>query len=145
MARALSVGLVLLFALLPVSARGAEPSGGVLTKPRMVEQARAHSQYGTSFRIPFMLHDEDLDDGRPAIVSIRIRNLLGQLVAVPTAVGHPDGPVAVEELEYTTPGYKEAFWHGLDRHGHRVASGVYLLELVVNGERAPPQKIVVDG
>jgi hypothetical protein len=34
-------------------------------------------------------------------------------------------------------------WNGLDRFGQKVASGMYLLELVVNGERAPPLKIVV--
>jgi hypothetical protein len=37
---------------------------------------------------------------------------------------------------YTTPGRFEAFWDGLDKDGRKVASGVYIVQLVINGERA---------
>jgi hypothetical protein len=140
MRRACCVGVVLLLATLP-GAGQAQQDGGERGMSR-IEQGRT-SLYSTAFRIPFVLDEEEFEEGKPVLVSIRIRNLLGQVVAVPTAVDHPDGAVAVEDLAYATPGYKEAYWHGLDRHGHRAAAGVYLLELVVNGERAPPLRIVV--
>jgi hypothetical protein len=142
MSRALVAGVVhVLVSLLVASPAKAQESGGERVKSRIVEIQT--TPYSASIVIPFTLIEADFDDGRPVIVTIRIRNLLGQLVAVPIAVAHPDGAVAVDELEYATPGPREAYWHGLDRSGQRVAAGVYLLELVVNGERAPPQRIVV--
>jgi ABC-type dipeptide/oligopeptide/nickel transport system permease subunit len=64
-------------------------------------------------------------------------------VASPSAMHHPDGDVVVERLEYTMAGPKLAYWNGTDRFGRKVASGMYLLELVVNGERVSTRKIVV--
>ena len=99
--------------------------------------------FNPTTRIPFVLLDEDFVDGRPAVVSIRIRDVLGRLVAVPTALKHSEGNVKVENLEYTLAGPQEAYWDGMDRSGRKVASGIYLLELIVNGERMPPRKMLV--
>ena len=41
--------------------------------------------------IPFVLHEGLFVDGRPAVVSVRIFNLLEQLVASPVALGHSSG------------------------------------------------------
>jgi hypothetical protein len=142
MRRALVAGAVLvLVSQLAFFPAEAQESGGERVKSRIVEIQT--TPYSASVVIPFTLIEADFDGGRPVIVTIRVRNLLGQLVAVPIAMRHPEGAVAVDELEYTTPGPREAYWHGLDQSGQRVAAGVYLLELVVNGERAPPQRIVV--
>jgi hypothetical protein len=85
-------------------------------------------------RIPFQLTDELFSEGRPAIVTIRIFNILQQVVAVPTALRHPLGEgVPVANLEYPAPGRYEAFWDGTDRNGRQVASGIYLMQLSVNG------------
>jgi hypothetical protein len=85
-------------------------------------------------RIPFVLEESLFEDGRTAIVSIRIFNVLQQLVASPTALNHPRGPAAeVIDLEYTHPGRFEAYWDGRSRSGDPVASGVYFLQLQVNG------------
>ena len=85
-------------------------------------------------RIPFALGDELFSDGEPVVVSIRIYNVLQQLVASPTALNNPgsDG-FPVSDMEYETPGEYEAYWDGLDVNGNQVASGIYILELVVNG------------
>ena len=76
---------------------------------------------------------------------MRIFNILRQYVASPTTLGHPAGDgTPVVDLEYTTPGHHEAYWDGRDRSGALVPSGVYILELTVNGT---PQvrRMVVDG
>ena len=85
-------------------------------------------------RIPFVLTEDLFADARPAIVTIRIFNILQQVVAVPTALRHPLGEgVPVANLEYPAPGRYEAFWDGTDRNGRQVASGIYLMQLTVNG------------
>ncbi|MGQ0561675.1 MAG: FlgD immunoglobulin-like domain containing protein [Gemmatimonadota bacterium] len=93
--------------------------------------------------IPFVVLPEDVENG-PARVSLRIFNVLQQLVAVPTAENHPHGnAVKVENLEYDSPGSKTAFWDGTDRNGRKVASGIYYFQLIVNGERRGVKKMVV--
>ncbi len=84
--------------------------------------------------IPFVLTEELFADGRSAVVSLRIFNLLQQMVAVPVALGHPGGEgVEVRQLEYAQPGRYEAFWDGFDISGRQVASGIYFMQLTVNG------------
>jgi len=57
------------------------------------------------------------------------------LFAVPVALSHPAGAgVEVRNLEYTVPGRHEAFWDGTDQSGRQVASGIYFMQLTVNGQ-----------
>lgn len=99
--------------------------------------------FASETRIPFDLFEEAFPEGRPANVTIRIFNILRQYVASPTALGHPAGDgTPVTDLEYLAPGHYEAHWDGRDRSGSLVPSGVYLLELTVNG-RSQVRRIVV--
>jgi hypothetical protein len=85
-------------------------------------------------KIPFVLSEGLFVDGRPAVVSLRIFNLLQQMVAVPVALGHPSGEgVEVRQLDYYAPGRYEAYWDGNDLSGRQVASGIYFMQLTVNG------------
>jgi hypothetical protein len=85
-------------------------------------------------RIPFELHAEAFPEGRPAVVSMRIFNVLRELVATPTTLGHPAGDgTEVTDLDYTSQGRHEVYWSGLNRSGAPVPVGVYLLEVSVNG------------
>lgn len=94
--------------------------------------------------IPFTLGEELFVDGRPVVVSIRIYNILTQLVAHPVALGHPSGEgIEVDQLEYYQPGRYEAFWDGTDRMGRQVASGIYLMQLSVNGLKPLTRKMYV--
>jgi hypothetical protein len=93
--------------------------------------------------IPFVL-GEDLFLNGSAVVSIRIFNILTQLVAHPIALGHPSGQgVEIDRLEYSQPGRYEGFWDGNDLQGRQVASGIYLMQLTVNGLKPLTRKMYV--
>jgi hypothetical protein len=142
MRRMFCVGLVLLFAvgLSPDSLFGQR-------SPSRDRGSQLNQNYPNPFNptttLSFTVFEEDLVGGRPAVVSLRIYNVLQQLVAVPMAQHHPLGNVPVEELQYDSPGPKEAFWDGTDRNGRKVASGIYYQQLIVNGERRAVKKMVV--
>ncbi len=85
-------------------------------------------------RIPFVLFEDLFVDGRPVVVSLRIFNVLQQYITSPTALNHPRGDgIQVLDLEYPHPGRFEAYWDGRDERGRHVASGVYFVQLTVNG------------
>jgi len=94
-------------------------------------------------KIPFVLHDELFEDGRPVVVSMRVYNLIRQPVAVPQALNHPAGlGVSLVNLEYDRPGRHEAYWDGRDFGGATVASGIYWVQLTVNGV-SKARKVIV--
>ncbi len=136
--------LCVLFALLPLLL--VAPLNGEAASQERVDDDQVAAQAGFKLeqnypnpfnpatRIPFELFDEVFTEGRSARVSMRIYNILLQFVASPTALNHPLGDRApVMELEYGQPGRHEAFWDGRDRTGTQVPSGVYILEMTVNG------------
>jgi hypothetical protein len=94
-------------------------------------------------KIPFCLTESLFDEGKPVRVTLEIFTTLMQRVAVPTALNHPGGDGSrVQNLEYPAPACYEAYWDGKDREGNKVASGIYIYQLVVNGRRQM-QKMVV--
>ena len=89
----------------------------------------------TRTRIPFELLEPLFATGEPVTVSIRIFNILQQYVAAPVALGFMGGEgLPMMQLEYTSPGRYEAYWDGRDRNGNQVASGVYFVQMLVNGQ-----------
>jgi hypothetical protein len=85
-------------------------------------------------KIPFVLSEELFADGHSVTVSLRIYNLLQQMVAIPVALGNPAGEgQPLQQLEYYQPGRYEAYWDGKDTAGRQVASGIYFMQLTVNG------------
>ena len=141
------VGVILLaLGILSVPLHGQDAGGGAPPGGRergfRLEQ-NYPNPFNPSTRIPFVLEETMFKDGRPVVVSIRIFNLLQQLVAVPTALNHPLGNgVPVLDLAYDTPGRKEAYWDGRDRNGREVASGVYYLPLGVNDQTVVRKMVV---
>ncbi len=94
-------------------------------------------------RISFWL-GERLFEGEGEIrVTMRVFNILRQVVAVPLALDERGRPgSALEDLAYERPGYYEAFWDGRDREGRLSASGPYFVELRV-GDEARVRKILL--
>jgi hypothetical protein len=85
-------------------------------------------------RIPFHLGESLFANGESAIVSVRIYNMLQQFVAAPTPLDHPTaGDRPLIDVPYSQAGDYVAFWDGLDQSGREVASGVYFVQMTVNG------------
>lgn len=94
--------------------------------------------------IPFHLEESLFRDSDSVTVTIRIFNILRQVVAIPQAVNHPDGPARLLNLTFTGPGRKIAYWDGKDTAGRRVPTAVYYVQLVVDDSpRSSTRKITV--
>lgn len=147
MRRVLRVFLVLVSSLALVGGVVGQEAIGEGESPVGETDFRLEQNYPNPFnpetRIPFVLDEELFRNGRPVVVTLRIYNVLQQFVDNPTALNHPRGDgTPVRELEYTAPGRHEAYWDGVDRSGDQVASGVYFVQLVVNG-RSQVRKMFV--
>ncbi len=92
--------------------------------------------------IPFALDRSLWDDGQPPVVSLRIYNILAQLVAIPILQGSGERLENVP-LSWNGSGEFSAFWDGKILGSDReAASGVYVYQLIVDG-RAFTKKMTV--
>jgi hypothetical protein len=95
--------------------------------------------------IPFRLEESLFRNGDTAVVTLRIYNILRQVVAIPEALDHSSGRrVRLINTGFTEPGRTIAFWDGKDAAGRRVPSGVYYYELVVNDVSLVKKMIVIN-
>lgn len=127
------------------------PSAGITQTPARPAQVELLQNYPNPFNpattIPFRLNESVFANGHRPIVSLRIYNVLAQLIAVPTiqASGEPLDGVALECRE-VRDGYCEfsAYWDGrylgTDREA---ASGVYVYQLIVDGRRSSRRMVVM--
>ena len=132
----LGYGLLVLLTFVSVQGASAQAPGSPRSGgPGFDLEQNYPNPFNPETTIPFSLSEELFADGGPVVVSLRIFNLLSQPVAFPVALTHPAGPgVEVRNLEYTQPGRQEAFWDGTDQSGRQVASGIYFMQLTVNGQ-----------
>jgi hypothetical protein len=97
--------------------------------------------------IPFRLGESLFANGRRPVVSLRIYNVLAQLVAIPSLQASGQRLDGVElECREVRNGFCEfsAYWDGKYlRTDREAASGVYVYQLVVNGRRSSRRMIVV--
>ncbi len=92
--------------------------------------------------IPFVLDRSLWDDGQPPVVSLKIYNILAQLVAIPILQGSGERLENVS-LNWNGTGEFSAFWDGkILGSGREAASGVYVYQLIVDG-RAFTKKMTV--
>ena len=111
-----------------VGSAGKQESGFIL-------ETNYPNPFNPETKIPFVLFEDLFVDGKPVVVSLRIFNVLQQFITAPTALNHPHGDgVPVLDLEYPYPGRFEAYWDGRNDRGRQVASGVYFVQLTVNGK-----------
>jgi hypothetical protein len=99
--------------------------------------------FSSTTRIPFRLDPVLFESGQPVIITMRIFNVLQQLVAYPTALSHSAGEGApLQALEYREPGRHEAFWDAHDLNGRPVPSSIYYVQINVNGRRQTMKMMV---
>ena len=99
--------------------------------------------------IPFTVGDDSCaDSSRSHVVSLRIYNILSQLVAVPklrtVSAGDSAGAVTrpVQNLRLTCGSYS-ASWDGMHMSsGRAVPAGTYVYELIVDGQREVKKMLV---
>jgi len=127
------------------------PVAGSAQAPARTAQVELLQNYPNPFNpattIPFRLDASLFANGHRPIVSMRIYNVLAQLVAIPTmqASGEPLENVALECRD-ASAGYCEfsAYWDGkylgTDREA---ASGVYVYQLTVDGRRSSRRMVVM--
>jgi hypothetical protein len=133
--------LVLVLALCAISPKFAAGQASD-APPRGRKLGTLGQNYPNPFRpetyIPFTV-DDCAGVGGQRVVSLRIYNVLAQLVAIPVLHG-ADKPIANLRLscgEYT------AYWDGRVARSHRpAATGVYVYELVVDGQRSSKKMFV---
>lgn len=93
-----------------------------------------------STTIPFDLFPEACSGNHQPTVSLKVYNVLVQVIAVPTLTG--DAPARVDNLKLRCGEYR-AFWDGKLLDGRRdVTPGVYYYQLVVDGQRYTRKMIV---
>jgi len=93
--------------------------------------------------IPFTLSYELWADGTAPVVSLRIYNILAQLVAVPILQGSGQ-PLDNISLDWNGTGEYSAYWDGKVLGTNReAASGVYVYQLVVDGQTYTKKMTVV--
>jgi len=113
--------------------------------PRVELKQNYPNPFNPATTIPFSLGGNAFTGGRQPVVSLRIYNVLGQLVAVPILQGSGQ-PLDNLALSCTDPGgcTFAAYWDGkvlgTDREA---ASGVYLYQIVVDGQRGGTRKMLV--
>ncbi len=95
--------------------------------------------------IPFSLGTELFSGGHRPTVSLRIYNVLAQLVAVPILQGTGEPLDNVEmSCAGTTSCDFSAYWDGNVRNsGSQAASGIYIYQLVVDGRRFTKKMIIM--
>jgi len=126
--------------------RAAAWGQGTTPPPPTVELKQNYpNPFNPATTIPFTLGGELFANGHRPRVSLKIYNVLAQLVAVPILQG---SGVKLQELELTcgnTTGCDfTAYWDGKVLDSDReAASGVYIFQLVVDGRRFTRKMIVM--
>jgi len=114
------------------------------TQDNGARQSRSGMSLGQNFpnpfnpetKLPFSVGDPPncSDQGKQHRVSLKIYNLLHQLVAVPVLQGGSNAGQPLDNLSLQCGEYI-AYWGGKDiRTGREAASGVYLFRLEVDGK-----------
>jgi hypothetical protein len=121
-----------------ILAQGQDPgrTGGVELKQNWP------NPFNPSTTIPFRLGDGLFTDGHRPVVSLRIYNVLTQLVAIPILQGSGESLDGIR-LEWNGTGEYSAYWDGRVLNSDReAASGIYVYQLVVDGRRFMKKMVV---
>jgi hypothetical protein len=124
----LTLGLVGL-ATVPAAAQEEVGQG----RPLVELERNYPNPFSSQTTIPFALSEELWADGNRPVVTVRIYNVLAQLVAIPVLQGTGEAVDNIQ-LDWNGTGQFAAAWDGTSSaSGRDVASGIYVYQLSVNG------------
>ena len=136
-----SAWAILMLGLVIAVPSGAEAQAGSEGRSSQLER-NYPNPFNPETTIPFVLSPELWDVEKP-VVSLRIYNVLAQLVAIPILQGSGDVLENVE-LDWNGTGRFVAFWDGkVLGTGREAASGVYVYQLIVNGRAVGSMKMTI--
>src|SRR6266516_2260844 len=123
----------------------AEPALGQTPQPAVELKHHFPNPFNPATTIPFSLSGDLFSNGHRPVASLKIYNVLAQLVAVPILQGTGEG---LDNLALTCGNAAgcsySAYWDGNVRNtGQPAASGVYIYQLVVDGRRFTKKMIVM--
>lgn len=132
----LSLGLLLAAPDAATAQQGQAPAGVTLGR-------NYPNPFNPETWIPFELSQELFANGHRPVVSLRIYNVLAQLVAIPLLQG--SGQLVENlQLEWNGTGNYVAYWDGKYRGTDReAASGVYVYQLDVDGQRKTQKMTII--
>lgn len=111
-----------------------------LPPPRVELKENYPNPLFASTTIPFTLHPEACREGHRPTVSLEVRNVIAQVVAVPVLIEEPAR--RVQGLRLRCGDYR-AFWDGRYDDGEREATtGVYWYRLTVDGQPQTRKMII---
>jgi len=121
---------------------------GQASPPPLVELKQNYpNPFNPATTIPFTLNGDLFANGRRPRVSLKIYNVLAQLVAVPILQGTGED---LDNLELScsaagsSPCPFTAYWDGkVLKTDREAASGVYIYQLVVDGRRFTKKMIIM--
>ena len=129
------------------AAGGAGAARGQGTGPPPTVQLKQNypNPFNPATTIPFALSADLFANGHRPVVSLKIYNVLAQLVATPILQGSGE---QVDNLQLSCSSATEcsfsAYWDGNVRStGQQAASGVYIYQLVVDGRRFTKKMIIM--
>lgn len=135
---------VLGLGLLAAGARESQGQGQNAPSPVELKQ-NYPNPFNPATTLPFTLNGDLFANGHRPKVSLKIYNVLAQLVAVPILQGTGD---ALEDLELSCSNPAgcsfSAYWDGkVLNTGREAASGVYIYQLIVDGRRYTKKMIIM--
>jgi hypothetical protein len=134
---------LVLLGLIGLATAPAYGQGGGEGRPAVQLEQNYPNPFNPETTIPFTLSPELWDGGQRPVVSLRIFNVLAQVVAVPVLQGTGE-PLEGMELTWNGTGSYAAYWDGKVRGTDReAASGVYVYQITVNGFRDTKRMTVI--
>ncbi len=126
---------------------GARPAVGQQSASAAAVSLRQNypNPFNPATTIPFSLSAELFSNGHRPKVSLKIYNVLAQLVAVPILQGTGEKLDNVElSCASTTSCDFSAYWDGnVLNTGQQAASGIYIYQLIVDGQRFTKKMIIM--
>src|SRR5207245_2154718 len=124
---------------------GMQAAGGQTPQPTVELKQNYPNPFNPATTIPFSLSGDVFANGHRPVVSLKIYNVLAQLVAVPILQGTGETLDNLQVSCGSPAGCSySAYWDGNVRNsGQAAASGVYIYQLVVDGRRFTKKMIIM--